>query len=39
MRVFWHWIDVLLGERCICGQRVFPRDLAEHDRLEHAGDR
>lgn len=37
-RVLRRWLDQLLGERCVCGQRVYPRDLAEHERREHAGD-
>jgi hypothetical protein len=38
-RVLGHWLDRLLGVRCVCGERVFPRDLDAHERLEHAGDR
>ena len=34
------WLDWLLGSRCRlgCGDRVFPVDVALHERLEHAGD-
>jgi hypothetical protein len=38
-RVTAHWLDVLLGERCVCGERVFPRDVTAHELVEHAGDR
>jgi hypothetical protein len=33
-------LDALLGPRCAldCGQRVFPKDLERHLRLDHAGD-
>ena len=35
----WHrFLDALLGPRCDCGTRVFPRDAADHERIEHAGD-
>lgn len=37
-RVIGHWLDVVLGPRCICDARVYPKDQAAHDDLEHAGD-
>lgn len=35
------FLDALLGARCRggCGQRVFPRDVPDHERVEHAGDK
>lgn len=32
------FLDALLGPRCRCGERVFPKDAADHERIEHAGD-
>ena len=28
----------LRGPRCMCGQRVHPRDMARHYDIEHAGE-
>lgn len=35
------WGDALLGKRCRlgCGERVYPKDVKQHEADEHAGDR
>lgn len=37
-RLVGHWLDVVLGPRCVCGERVFSADERTHFDMEHAGD-
>jgi hypothetical protein len=30
--------DAILGPRCLCGQRVFPKDRIAHDAINHPGE-
>ena len=30
--------EVVLGPKCRCGERVYPKDRAWHEDAEHAGD-
>lgn len=40
MSALERFASALLGARCRlgCGQRVFPKDVAEHEHNQHAGD-